>query len=169
VSAIKDDWIDLKGAGDRDALRALAQRTFLVEEFLDREWDRHPARPHVQAPPTEPVILHGHCHQKALWGVETSAGLLRRLVGDRLRVLDSGCCGLAGSFGYAAQRHELSLQIGELSVFPPIRAQPDAAVAAPGTSCRHQIQHATGTAAMHPVALAARLLLTPGGDSMRRA
>lgn len=169
VSAIKDDWIDLKGAGDRQALRALAQRTFLVEEFLDREWDRHPTRPPLPAPPAEPVILHGHCHQKALWGVETSAGLLRRLVGDRLRVLDSGCCGLAGSFGYAAHRHDLSLRIGELSVFPPIRAEPEAALAAPGTSCRHQIHHATGAEAMHPVALAARLLLTPAAASMRRA
>jgi Fe-S oxidoreductase len=169
VSAIKDDWIDLKGAGDREALRALAQRTFLVEEFLDREWERHPERPQVPAPPSEPVILHGHCHQKALWGVETSAGLLRRLVGDRLQVLDSGCCGLAGSFGYSAHRHDLSLRIGELSVFPPIRSRPDAAVAAPGTSCRHQIHHATGAEAMHPVALAARLLLTPTVASIPRA
>jgi Fe-S oxidoreductase len=113
------------------------------------------------------VILHGHCHQKALWGVESSAGLLRRLVGDRLQVLDSGCCGLAGSFGYLAHRHELSLRIGELSVFPPIRSAPDAVVAAPGTSCRHQIHHATGAEAMHPVALAARLLLVPAPASMR--
>ena len=169
VSAIKDDWIDLKGAGDREALRALAARTFLVEEFLDRRWEQHPRRPAPPAPPREEVVLHGHCHQKALWGVETSAGLLRRLVGDRLRVLDSGCCGLAGSFGYAEHRHDLSLRIGELSVFPPIRARPEAAVAAPGTSCRHQIAHATGAEAMHPVALAARLLLVPGAASMPRA
>jgi FAD/FMN-containing dehydrogenase/Fe-S oxidoreductase len=162
VSAIKDDWIDLKGVGDRDALRGLASRTFLVEEFLDRRWNDHPRRPRVPAQPAEEVLLHGHCHQKALWGAETSAGLLRRLVGDRLRVLDSGCCGLAGSFGYARHRHELSLRIGELSVFPPIRERPDAAVVAPGTSCRHQIAHATGAEAMHPVALAARLLLGAG-------
>ena len=122
----------------------------------------------MPAPPVEPVILHGHCHQKALWGVETSAGLLRRLVGDRLQVLDSGCCGLAGSFGYAEHRHDLSLRIGEQSVFPPIRACPEAVVAAPGTSCRHQIAHATGAEAMHPVALAARLLLVPAVASMPR-
>ena len=169
VSAIKDDWIDLRGAGDRDALRRLGDATFLVEEFLDRRWDAHPRRPAVSPPPREEVLLHGHCHQKALWGVETSAGLLRRLLGDRLRVLDSGCCGLAGSFGYAERRHDLSMRIGELSVFPPIRERPDAEVCAPGTSCRHQIAHATGAEALHPVALAARLLLVPGGDSMLRA
>jgi len=168
VSAIKDDWIDLKMGVSREDLRALAARTFLVEEFLDRQWERHPVRPTVPAPPVEPVILHGHCHQKALWGVETSAGLLRRLVGDRLQVLDSGCCGLAGSFGYAEHRHDLSLRIGEQSVFPPIRARPQAVVAAPGTSCRHQIAHATGAEAMHPVALAARLLLVPAVASMPR-
>jgi Fe-S oxidoreductase len=84
-------------------------------------------------------------------------------------VLDSGCCGLAGSFGYASHRHELSMRIGELSVFPPIRASPEAAVVAPGTSCRHQIAHGTGAEAMHPVALAARLLLPTAGASMRRA
>ena len=168
VSAIKDDWIDLKMGVSREAVRSLAARTFLVEEFLDREWDRHPERPALPAPPSEPVILHGHCHQKALWGVESSAGLLRRLLGDRLQVLDSGCCGLAGSFGYAAHRHDLSLRIGEASVFPPIRARPEAAVAAPGTSCRHQIAHATGAEAMHPVALAARLLLVPAVASMPR-
>ncbi len=159
VSAIKDDWMDLKMGVDGEALRALASRTFLVEEFLDRQWDHHPARPRVPAPPPDAVILHGHCHQKALWGVETSAGLLRRFLGDRLRVLDSGCCGLAGSFGYAAHRHQLSLRIGELGVFPPVRAAPHATVAAPGTSCRHQIAHATGAQPMHPVALVARLLL----------
>lgn len=167
VSAIKDDWIDLRTSVDRDALRALAARTFLVEEFLDAQWDRHPARPEVPAASDEPVILHAHCHQKALWGAQTSAGLLRRLVGDRLRVLDSGCCGLAGSFGYGEHRHDLSMRIGELSVFPPIRACPDAVVAAPGTSCRHQIHHATGAEPMHPVAMAARILLTPGVATMR--
>jgi Fe-S oxidoreductase len=136
-----------------------------VEEFLDRDWDRHPRRPPVPAG-RDPVILHAHCHQKALWGAQTSAGLLRRIFGDRLQVLDSGCCGLAGSFGYAEHRHGLSLRIGELSVFPPIRAAPLAVVAAPGTSCRDQIAHATGVEAMHPVALAAKMLLGPPAASM---
>jgi FAD/FMN-containing dehydrogenase/Fe-S oxidoreductase len=167
VSAIKDDWLDLKMDVERKRLRAMAERTWLVEAFLDQQWDRHPIRPAAHPAPSETVILHGHCHQKALWGVESSAGLLRRLVGERLQILDSGCCGLAGSFGYLAHRHELSLRIGELSVFPPIRRSPDAVVAAPGTSCRHQIQHATGAEAMHPVALAARLLLVPAPASIR--
>jgi len=161
VSAIKDDWLDLKTSVDRGLLRALAARTFLVEQFLHDAWQSHPTRPVVPAASDETVLLHAHCHQKALWGAESSAAFLRRLFGDKLRVLDSGCCGLAGSFGYALHRHDLSLRIGELSVFPPIRALPEAVVTAPGTSCRHQILHATGAQAMHPVALAARILLTP--------
>jgi Fe-S oxidoreductase len=165
VSAIKDDWIDLRMGVDRQALRGLASRTFMVEEFLDRDWDRHPRRPQVPAG-RDQVILHAHCHQKALWGAQTSSALLRRIFGDRLQVLDSGCCGLAGSFGYAEHRHALSLRIGELSVFPPIREAPDAVVAAPGTSCRDQIAQATGVEAMHPVALAAKMLLGPPAASM---
>ena len=165
VSAVKDDWIDLRMGVDRQALRGLAARTFLVEEFLDAAWDRHPRRPPVPAG-RDPVLLHAHCHQKALWGAETSAGLLRRIFGDRLRVLDSGCCGLAGSFGYAERRHALSLRIGELGVFPPIRAATDAVVAAPGTSCRDQIAQATGVEALHPVAIAAKMLLGPPAASM---
>ncbi len=161
VSAIKDDWLDLKTTVDRTALQTLATQTFLVEEFLDTRWDQHPQRPAIPPAAVEPVLLHAHCHQKALWGSETSAGLVRRLVGPHLQVLDSGCCGLAGSFGYAEHRHDLSLRIGELSVFPPIRSNPDAVVIAPGTSCRHQIAHATGAEAMHPVAMAARILLNP--------
>jgi Fe-S oxidoreductase len=72
-------------------------------------------------------------------------------------VLDSGCCGMAGSFGYTADRYDLSMKIGELSVFPPIRAAaPDAAIVAPGTSCRHQIRDGTGRESLHPAEAMAR-------------
>jgi Fe-S oxidoreductase len=155
LSAIKDDWLQLKLKTSLDQRRRVADMSWLVEDFVERFWEGHPNRPGVVAPDA-PVILHGHCHQKALWGDRTSADALRRVAGDKLAVLPSGCCGMAGSFGYVEHHYELSMKIGELSVFPPIRKQPDAIVVAPGTSCRHQIRDGTGRHALHPVELIAR-------------
>jgi FAD/FMN-containing dehydrogenase/Fe-S oxidoreductase len=161
ASAIRDDWLELppEMPDDRamERRRTLAMQTFLVEEFLDRQWSAHPRRPELPAQ-VDRVVLHGHCHQKALWGAESTARFLRRLFGDRLSVLDTGCCGMAGSFGYVDRRYELSMQIGEERLFPAVRAAGDAVVCAPGTSCRHQIHDGTAREALHPVDLAARAL-----------
>ncbi|MFM7134972.1 MAG: FAD-binding and (Fe-S)-binding domain-containing protein [Planctomycetota bacterium] len=161
ASAIRDDWTELlpkeAGADARAARRAIAGRTRLVEEFLDERWDEHPLRPEIPAQ-CDSVLLHGHCHQKALWGAESSARFLRRLFGARLRVLDTGCCGMAGSFGYLERRYDLSMAIGEDRLFPAVRAAGEAVVCAPGTSCRHQIHDGTARDALHPVDLAARAL-----------
>jgi len=135
----------------------LAMRTHLVEEFLEKQWDAHPRRPEIPAQ-VDRVVLHGHCHQKALWGTESSAKFLRRIFGANLGVLDTGCCGMAGSFGYVDRRYDLSMKIGEERLFPAVRAAPDAVVCAPGTSCRHQIHDGTAREALHPVDLAARAL-----------
>ena len=80
------------------------------------------------------------------------------MFGDRLTVLDNSCCGMAGSFGYTAERYELSMRIGEQSVFGAVRAEPAAVVAAPGTSCRHQVHDGTGRRALHPVEVIAEAL-----------
>src|SRR5262249_49421659 len=112
VSAIKDDWLELELTDGRGAvspdvatLRRLAPKTFLVEEFVDQVWADKGSHPAIE----RRVLLHAHCHQKALWGAETSARLLRRLAGANLHVLQSGCCGMAGSFGYTADRYDLSM------------------------------------------------------------
>jgi FAD/FMN-containing dehydrogenase/Fe-S oxidoreductase len=161
ASALRDDWLELLplGAGPEIRVRreALAKRTALVEEFLDRAWDEHPARPAIP-PQADAVLLHGHCHQKALWGSETSARFLRRIFGKDLSVIDTGCCGMAGSFGYIDRRYDLSMAIGEERLFPAVRAAPEAVVCAPGTSCRHQIHDGTAREALHPVDLAVRAL-----------
>jgi FAD/FMN-containing dehydrogenase/Fe-S oxidoreductase len=160
LSAIKDDWLELKLQTPLTERQRIASMSFLVEEFLERHWDDHPIRPGPSAPGDNgPVILHGHCHQKALWGAQSSGAVLRRLVGDRLRILDTGCCGMAGSFGYSAHKYDLSMKIGELSLFPAVRAAgDDAQICAPGTSCRHQIRDGTGRAAHHPVETIAKIL-----------
>ena len=91
----------------------------------------------------------------------SSGALLKRLLGDRVRVLDSGCCGMAGSFGYAADRYDLSMKIGEQVLLPAVRsAVGDACIAAPGTSCRHQIHDGAGRTAQHPVELLAEWLVS---------
>ncbi|MCZ6543191.1 MAG: FAD-binding protein [Planctomycetota bacterium] len=159
VSAITDDWLDLDIGVDPDSLSELAAKTFLVEQFVDTHWDQ--GRSSLAAGSLmhdRRVLLHGHCHQKALWGIESSASLLRRLLGSRLSVLDSGCCGMAGAFGYTPDHFDLSMRIGELALFGAIRSEPQAAIVAPGTSCRHQILDGTGRRALHPIELAATML-----------
>lgn len=177
LSAFKDDWLDLRLRTPMRLRERLAAKSWLVEEFVEREWENHPRRAEAEerigaaksgrrdggvsgAP--NAAMLHGHCHQKALWGAETSGALLRRILGDRLAVLDSGCCGMAGSFGYSKRRFDLSMRIGELSLFPSVRAAPaGTAIVAPGTSCRHQLKDALGVKALHPVEIAARALAPP--------
>lgn len=164
LSAIADEWLKLKlpddAATDRTQRSELAARCALIEDFLEKHWDQHPVRPQFHRPAGR-AILHGHCHQKALWGVETSAGLLRRIYGPaKVAVLDTGCCGMAGSFGYTADRYELSMKIGELALLPAARTIEEGdTLVAPGTSCRHQIHDGAGVHAMHPVELAASLLV----------
>ncbi len=161
LSAIKDDWLQLKLRTPRDVRAKLAARSFLIEEFIDRFWDRHPRKPAVASDAkSAPILLHGHCHQKALWGDQTSSAALRRFFGDRVTTLNSGCCGMAGSFGYSANHYDLSMNIGEFSVFAPIRAASvDAQIAAPGTSCRHQIFDGTHRRALHPIELIDQIIV----------
>jgi FAD/FMN-containing dehydrogenase/Fe-S oxidoreductase len=158
VSAIRDDWLDLKMDVDAARVRDLAARTLLVEEFVETWWDRHPHRPPFTPDPAAgDVVLHAHCHQKALWGADTTAALLRRALGAaRVTVLDSGCCGMAGAFGYSTRRFDLSMRIAEHSLFGALRSQPAAQVAATGTSCRHQIRDGLARHSDHPVTLVAR-------------
>lgn len=105
------------------------------------------------------ILLHAHCHQKALWGAGSSADFLERCFPGRVRTLDTTCCGLAGSFGYTRERFDLSMRIGELGVLPAAReAGPGDVVVAPGTSCRHQIKDGAGVQGVHPVELVADAL-----------
>lgn len=154
LSTIRDEWLKLGANMNPTERTRLAGRSFLVEQFLHDAWDRHPRTPEFQKP-TGRVVLHGHCHQKALWGSDTSANILVRAFGvDRVVALDTGCCGMAGSFGYTADRYDLSMRIGEESLFPSVRTLgDDDVVVAPGTSCRHQIHDGTQRTAVHPIVL----------------
>ncbi|HRQ73045.1 MAG TPA: FAD-linked oxidase C-terminal domain-containing protein [Phycisphaerales bacterium] len=163
LSAIKDDWLSLRATTPIEARRHTAARAMLIEEFIEQRWGSHPGQSVVDAALAargegNRALFHPHCHQKALWGAESSGALLRRLIGDGLTTLDAGCCGMAGSFGYTTSRYDLSMRIGELALFPAVRGDPGATVVATGTSCRHQLKDGVGVRALHPVELLASML-----------
>ena len=104
------------------------------------------------------ALVHGHCHQKSVFGMAAEMALLKRL-GIRARTAESGCCGMAGAFGYTADRYDLSMKIADQSLGEHLRnAPPGSLVLAPGTSCRHQIHDLTGQKALHPVELLAQAI-----------
>lgn len=162
LSAMKDDWLSLKLQTPIALRRQLAAKALLVEEFVERFWSEHPQPPRLKTTATsEPIVYHGHCHQKSLWGTKISESLLKRLVGPRLTVLPSGCCGMAGAFGFTKTHYDLSMKIGQQSVFTLLEKVPqNAVVIASGTSCRHQIKDGTTRHAVHPVTLMAEVLDT---------
>jgi Fe-S oxidoreductase len=106
------------------------------------------------------IKLHGHCQQKSLSSVAPSAKLLSLPENYSVETIPSGCCGMAGSFGYEREHYDLSMKIGELVLFPSVRnADEQTIVAAPGTSCRHQVKDGTGKKAKHPVEILYEALL----------
>jgi len=161
LSSIADDWLTLNLDRPIEQRRRLAAKSALVETFLARRWDAHPRRPEIDPGAIDEIRLHAHCHQKALWGPGSSAELLERLWPGRVTTLDTTCCGMAGSFGYTADRYDLSLRIGELGVLPAARETRDdprgrVVMVAPGTSCRHQIHDGAAAEALHPMTLIER-------------
>ncbi len=153
ISALRDDYPDLLPGEDAEIV---AQMTQSVEEFLVAQGVSFPAPQNDERPR---LLLHGHCHQKALWGTRATRMLLTS-VGYDVHEVDSTCCGMAGAFGYEAEHYALSQQIGELALLPAVRAaSAETLIVAPGTSCREQIAHFTGRTALHPVEVVARHLM----------
>ncbi len=152
ILTFRDEYPDLVEPELQDAARALAQNALLFEEFLAREMAKKKIGSAQFTTESRLIKLHGHCHQKALSSLSVAKQVLSLPVNYKVQLIPSGCCGMAGSFGYEAEHYELSMQIGELVLFPAVRDQPDEVlIAAPGTSCRHQIKDGTGRRALHPV------------------
>jgi Fe-S oxidoreductase len=165
LSAITADWPDLVTDVPDDTLAALASRAMSIDVFLDQRWDDHPRRPEMQFPTG--TVVHPHCHEKV--GRATMARLLERLGAADACVLDSGCCGLAGSFGYLAENAALTRTIFRQSLGDRLDAsRPDMLVAA-GTSCRHQCADLGGHHAIHPATLLARAARLRREQESRRA
>ena len=152
ILGFRDEYPRLVAPEHREAARALGQNALMMEEFLAREIEA--GRIRAEQFTTEPrhILLHGHCHQKSLSNVGVSAFVLSLPENYTVEVIPSGCCGMAGSFGYEAEHYEVSMKVGEQVLFPAVRkASQEAIIAAPGTSCRHQIRDGAGREALHPV------------------
>ena len=152
ILTFRDEYISLVDKSLKEDAITLAQQTFTIEEFLINEVELgNISREHFDQIPRH-IFLHGHCHQKALGSIDSIAHLLSLPGGHTLEIIPSGCCGMAGSFGYEKDHFDVSMKIGELVLFPAIRKiNPSSIIAAPGTSCRHQIFDGTGREAKHPV------------------
>jgi Fe-S oxidoreductase len=147
-----DEALDLlrdptaKAEAERVAKKIRLVDNFVVEASKAGKWRGQWSQEARQ------VVLHGHCHQKAILGVEGTRAALSLPPNYRVEVIPSGCCGMAGSFGYRDEHYETSMQIGELVLLPAVRkASAETIVAAPGTSCRHQIHDGAQRSALHPI------------------
>src|SRR5204863_1666854 len=142
---LRDETVDLVRTDDA---RAVAKQTFLFEEFLMRERANGLELPFTGA--GKKALLHGHCHQKAMVGTVPTVSALK-WAGFEVSEVDSGCCGMAGSFGFEREHYDLSVSLGNRRLAPAVKAaSPDTVVVAPGVSCRQQIDHLAGRRAKHP-------------------
>jgi Fe-S oxidoreductase len=160
ILTIKDDYPALLKGEERRQAETVAAACFTFEEYFDTILQSPDLPPLTFRPGPRRILVQGHCHQRALVGMEPTLRLLRRIPGAEVADLDAGCCGLAGSFGYEKEHYEVSRLVGEPRLFPALR-QADAgttAVAA-GFSCRMQIQHFTGRTALHPAQILREHLL----------
>lgn len=152
ILGFRDEYPRLVGPPDRVAAKELATNTFTIEEFLAAEFQKGNIDSTVFSKEKKDILLHGHCHQKALSSVDHSAWLLSIPENYNVEIIPSGCCGMAGSFGYEAEHYEVSMKIGEMVLFPSVRKSTETTIiAAPGTSCRHQIFDGTKRVAKHPI------------------
>jgi FAD/FMN-containing dehydrogenase/Fe-S oxidoreductase len=167
ILGFRDEYPDLVGEDLRGAAAALAPHCLTIEEFLWREMQAGRISQDLFTGKPTRLIVHGHCHGKALAGMKALLGVLNFPRHYEAVAVNSGCCGMAGSFGYEAEHYAVSQKIGELVLFPAVREAPAAVlVVAPGTSCRHQILDGTGRTARHPVEVL-HAALEPGVSPLR--
>lgn len=158
ILTFRDEYPDLVAADKRKDTIELGKHCLLYDEFLLKEIQEGRIGAEDFGSSEMDIWLHGHCHQKALVGIEQTVQVLRLLLkGATVHVIPSGCCGMAGSFGYEKEHYKTSLAIGEMILFPTVRkavaqsTEKPTFVAAPGTSCRQQIYDGTGVRAVHPI------------------
>jgi Fe-S oxidoreductase len=152
ILSFRDEYPDLVGAALKEEALKLSKNCLMFDEFFMREVKAgHIEKEQFNAKEIN-IKLHGHCHQKALSTTGPTKEMLSFPVNYTVEEIPSGCCGMAGSFGYEKEHYDLSMQVGEMVLFPAVRkADKDVIIAAPGTSCRHQIKDGTGREALHPV------------------
>jgi len=152
ILTFKDEYIRL--ADDKDSAERIAVNCFLIEEFISNEIAIGNIKSSQFTSEERTIKFHGHCHQKALSNQIHSFNVLNLPINYKITIIASGCCGMAGSFGYEKEHYEVSMRVGEQTLFPEIRKAHEAVViAANGTSCRHQIKDGTSRIAKHPITI----------------
>lgn len=160
ILTFRDEYIDLATDDNWEAAKTLSKNVFLIDEFIAAEIAKGHISKEQFTKEKKLIKLHGHCQQKALSSVTPSVELLSLPENYTVETIPSGCCGMAGSFGYEKEHYELSMKVGELVLFPAVRhSAEDVIIAAPGTSCRHQVKDGTGRHALHPVEVLYNALL----------
>ena len=158
ILGFRDEFLKL--ADDVDAASAIAKNIYLIEEFLASEASKGHILPSQFTSTAKKIKIHTHCHQKSLSNQKVTFDILNLPINYNPTIIPSGCCGMAGSFGYEKDHYEISMKIGELKLFPAIRKSEDATlIAANGTSCRHQIKDGTQRKALHPVTILKQALI----------
>lgn len=152
ILGFRDEYPNLVDANLRSTAENLAENVFTIEEFLAKELNAHKIDISKFTTKSETVYYHGHCHQKALSSNTYAETILKMPPNFKVETIDSGCCGMAGSFGYEKEHFDLSQQIGEDRLFPFLRElKKEVIVSASGTSCRHQIRDGVNKTALHPI------------------
>jgi FAD/FMN-containing dehydrogenase/Fe-S oxidoreductase len=158
LSAVREDAPSLLRGEPQRRAQVVANACVTFEEYVEREWQAGSLQLALRQGP-QTVLLHGHCHQKAMGLAAPARALLSRIPSAQVVELNAGCCGMAGSFGYAQEHYDVSHQIGERVLLPAARAMKEGTVlAAAGLSCRQQVAHFAGVAAIHPAVLLRSLI-----------
>jgi len=152
ILTFRDEYPDLAYDQNLAAAKALAKNAFLIDEFIANEITKGNIQKEAFTKNAKLIKLHGHCQQKAIASVAPTQAILSFPENYKVEVIASGCCGMAGSFGYEKEHYDLSMQIESFVLLPAVRSQlSDTIIAAPGTSCRHQIKDGAQKIALHPV------------------
>jgi Fe-S oxidoreductase len=160
ILGFRDEYPELLRGKLQDEAIKLSENTFMIDEFIAREIESGNIKKSSFTSKEQIVKVHGHCQQKAIASTNCTLKMLSFPENYKVEEIKSGCCGMAGSFGYEKEHFELSMKVGELVLFPAIRkSEKEVIIAAPGTSCRHQIKDGTGTKALHPLEILYEALL----------
>ena len=152
ILSFRDEYIDLSDPENKQAAIALSKAAFTIEEFIANEYKAGRIDRALFTTAEKKILIHGHCYQKSLSSQNFTKTCLEIPVHYQASLIPSGCCGMAGAFGYEKEHYAVSQQVGELVLFPAVRAAAaDTIIAAAGTSCRHQVKDGTGRLSQHPV------------------
>jgi Fe-S oxidoreductase len=157
ILTFRDEYLRL--ANDKDAALQISKNTFTLEEFFQKEITKRSITARHFNGVKKTLKIHGHCHQKSLSNINASFTMLNLPINFNVTIINSGCCGMAGSFGYEKEHYEISMQVGEDTLFPKIRnTDISVEIIASGTSCRHQIYDGTKRKSKHPITILKEVL-----------